>query len=165
MERRGGARTWLGLAGWLALTFAATAVAGRVTTTGAWYDALRKPSFNPPSWVFGPVWTALYIMMAVAAWLVWRERGLGGARGPLALWGVQLVLNVGWSILFFGARRPDLAFIEIVFLWAAIVATLLAFRRVRPAAGWLLVPYLAWVSFAALLNFTLWRLNPGAIGG
>ena len=156
---RGGWRGWVGLAGWLALCFAAAAVGGTATDTGPWYDALAKPSWNPPSWVFGPVWSTLYAMMGVAAWMVGRERGFGGARGALALFGVQLALNVLWSVLFFGIRRPDLAFAELVVLWAAILGTLLAFRRVRPLAGWLLLPYLAWVTFAGVLNFTIWRMN------
>jgi benzodiazapine receptor len=160
-RERGGLRAWLALAGFVALAFAASAVGGLVTETGpgSWYAGLRKPSFNPPGWVFGPVWTVLYVLIGVSAWLVWRRRGVAGARGPLLIWLVQLVLNSVWTLLFFGARRPDLAFVEIVAMWAAIVATILAFRRVRPLAGWLLVPYLAWVTFAAVLNFALWRLN------
>lgn len=130
------------------------------TDTGPWYDALRKPPFQPPKWVFGPVWTVLYAAMAVAAWRVWRRAGWDGARGPLTLFLVQLALNVAWSWLFFAWRRPDLASVEIVVLWLAILATLLAFLRVDRAAAWLLAPYLAWVTFATALTIALWRLNP-----
>jgi benzodiazapine receptor len=130
------------------------------TDTGPWYDALRKPQFQPPKSVFGPVWTVLYAAMGVAAWRVWRRAGWGGARGALTLFLAQLALNVAWSWLFFAWRRPDLASVEIVVLWLAILATLLAFRRVDRPAAWLLAPYLAWVTFATALTIALWRLNP-----
>ena len=130
------------------------------TDTGPWYDALRKPPFQPPKSVFGPVWTVLYAAMGVAAWRVWRRAGWGGARRPLTLFLVQLALNVAWSWLFFAWRRPDLASVEIVVLWLAILATLLAFRRVDRPAAWLLAPYLAWVTFATALTIAIWRLNP-----
>lgn len=123
---------------------------------GDWYAGLRKPSWNPPGWLFGPVWTLLYAAMAVAAWRVWKA---GEARPALALHVVQLALNAAWSWLFFGLHRPGLAFVDILALWAAILATTLAFFPKDRAAGWLMVPYLAWVSFAAFLNFTLWRMN------
>lgn len=150
---------WWGLVGWLALCFAAAAAGGLATDTGAWFDALRKPPWNPPNWVFSPVWTTLYALMAVAAWLVWKRRGFGAASTALALFLVQLALNVAWSFLFFAAQSPGLAFAEIVVLWAAILATVVAFWRIRPLAGALLLPYLAWVTFAAALNFAIWRLN------
>ena len=139
------------------------AVVGSFFTTPAiptWYAALQKPSFNPPNWLFGPVWTALYLMMAVAAFLVWRQ-GLDKVAVKLALglFGVQLMLNTAWSLLFFGLRSPLLGLIDIGLLWLAIAGTLAAFLKVSTAAGLLLCPYLAWVSFAALLNFSLWRLN------
>lgn len=105
------------------------------------------------------MWTVLYVLIGVSAWLVWRRRGLAGARGPLLVWLVQLALNAAWPALFFASRRPDLASIEIVALWIAILATIAAFRRVRPLAAWLLAPYLAWVTFASVLTFTIWRLN------
>ena len=152
-------KTILGLIGWLAACFAAAAFGG-LFVPDEWYAALRKPSWNPPGWVFGPVWTALYTMMGVAAWLVWRQGGWGKQRQPLLIFLVQLALNALWTPLFFGLHRPGLAFAEIVLLWLAIATTLAAFRPVSRAAAWLLVPYLAWVSFAAALNFTLWRLNP-----
>jgi translocator protein len=129
-----------------------------MVSLGGWYTALVKPSWNPPSWLFGPVWTALYAMMAVAGWLVWRQGGPGG-RLALQLFAVQLVLNVGWSAVFFGLQMPGLAFAEILALWVAIAATLRTSWRVSRPAGILLVPYLLWVSFAAVLNFAIWRLN------
>ncbi len=128
-------------------------------SVSSWYQQLARPAWTPPDWVFAPVWTALYMMMATAAWLVWRQHGLSAARWPLALFLVQLALNVLWSVIFFGLRRPELAAIEIVVLWAAILATLIAFWRRSRVAGWLLVPYLAWVAFAAGLNFEIARLN------
>jgi translocator protein len=148
----------LGLIAWLLLV-ALAAWFGSQFAPGAWYQALEKPPWTPPGWLFGPVWTILYAMMGVAAWLVWRERGFSGAPAALGLFLLQLVLNAAWSWLFFGLRRPDLAALEILILWAAIAATIVAFWRVRPLAGWLLVPYLLWVSFAAALNVAIWRLN------
>lgn len=126
---------------------------------GAWYASLHKPSWNPPAWIFGPVWTLLYTMMAVAAWLVWRRGGFAAQRGPLTWFLVQLALNAAWTPLFFGLHQPGWALAEIVLLWLAIAVTLAAFWRVHRGGAWLLVPYLAWVSFASLLNFTLWRMN------
>lgn len=152
-------RVWLALGGWLLLCFGAAAFGG-LFMPGEWYASLKKPSWNPPGWVFGPVWTTLYLMMAVAAWLVWKRGGFPAQRRALALFLVQLTLNAAWTPLFFGLHRPGLAFAEILLLWLAIAATLAAFRPVSGVAAWLLVPYLAWVSFAAFLNFTLWRLNP-----
>jgi translocator protein len=149
----------LGLIGWLMLCFSASAV-GVLFMPGEWYSALNKPAWNPPGWIFGPVWTGLYAMMAVAAWLVWQRGGFAVQRRPLGLFLAQLALNALWTPLFFGLRQPGVAFAVILLLWLAILATLLAFRPVSRAAAWLLVPYLAWVSFAAVLNGTLWRLNP-----
>lgn len=137
-------------------------LSGFVTSGGVetWYPTLIKPSFNPPSWVFGPVWTVLYVLMGVAAFLVWKKgTETDGVKAALTLFAVQVALNGLWSILFFGLQAPALAFIEIIVLWIAIVATLAAFWRVAPTAGWLLVPYLAWVSFATVLNGSLWLLN------
>lgn len=152
------ARQWLGLGGFLLITFAAAAI-GSQFMPGEWYARLAKPSWTPPSWLFGPVWTLLYVLMGVAAWLVWKDRGFAGARVALLLYGVQLVLNAAWSWLFFGLQRPGLAFAEILLLWSAILATLIAFWRHRKLAGALLVPYLAWVSFATALNWAIWQLN------
>lgn len=154
-----GRRAAVGALGWLLSCFAAAAL-GALFPPGEWYAGLRKPAWNPPNWIFGPVWTALYAMMAAAAWLVWRRGGFVAQRRPLALFLAQLVLNAAWTPLFFGLRRPALAFADILLLWLAIAATTLAFRRVQPLAAMLLVPYLGWVTFAAALNFALWRLNP-----
>lgn len=148
----------LGLIGWVLLCFLAP-VLGASSMPDAWYASLNKPSWNPPGWVFGPVWTLLYTMMAVAAWLVWKRGGFSLQRVPLSLFLLQLALNAAWTPLFFGAHRPDLALVDIVLLWLAILATIWAFRRVHHGAAWLLIPYLAWVSFAAFLNLTLWRMN------
>jgi tryptophan-rich sensory protein len=145
----------VGLVGWLVLCFGAAAVGARFRP-GTWYAGLRKPPWNPPNWLFAPVWTVLYALMAVAAWLVWRRTGLSWECGLFVL---QLALNAAWTWLFFGLKRPALALAEIAVLWLVILATLLAFWSVRPLAGWLLVPYLAWVTFATALTAALWRLN------
>lgn len=126
---------------------------------GAWYAALEKPSWNPPSWVFGPVWTLLYILMAVAAWRVWRIGGWKARSRELGAYLMQLALNAAWTPLFFGLQRPGLALVDIVMLLAAACWTALLFKRVDRLAAGLLVPYLAWLSFATLLNATLWWLN------
>ncbi len=145
----------------IVICFSAAALGGIVTgpAIGDWYPTLVKPAWQPPNWLFGPVWTVLYAMMAVAAWLIWKPTGLKAAAVPLTLFAIQLALNVAWSWIFFGFRRPDLAFLEILVLWLAIVATMFAFFGRSQLAGWLLVPYLAWVTFAAVLNLTIWRLN------
>lgn len=150
-------RQILALIGFILITFCAPAL-GIFGAPGDWYASLEKPSWNPPSWVFGPVWTTLYLMMAIAAWLVWRKDGW---KRPLAVYFTQLVLNAAWTPIFFGAHQLGWALLEIIFLWIAILLTLLAFKRVHRVAAYLLIPYLAWVSFATFLNFTLWRLNAG----
>ena len=152
-------RQALALIGWLALCFAASGTAVFVSRDD-WYAGLLKPSWNPPAWVFGPAWTLLYVMMAVAAWLVWREGGWKQQWQALALFILQWLLNAMWTPLFFGMHRPGLAFAELAALWLVLVATLMSFWRVRNLAGVLLMPYLAWASFAAVLNFNIWRLNP-----
>jgi translocator protein len=149
---------WVGLGVWIALPLLMGGGIGSLFQPGAWYDGLAKPSWNPPNWLFGPVWTTLYILMGLAAWLVW-ERHRGDARVALALFVVQLAFNAAWSAIFFGLQAPGLAFAEILVLWALIVATTVTFWRHRVAAGALMLPYVAWVGFAAVLNFTIWRLN------
>lgn len=154
-------RSILALAGFLLLSLAAGAIGGRATYPAipGWYQSLEKPSWTPPEWLFGPAWTTLYIFMGVAAWLVWRHGGWRSQKRPLTLFVVQVVLNALWSLLFFGMRNPALGLVEIVVLWIAILATLLAFWKVSRLAGGLMVPYLAWVTFATALNFAIWRLN------
>ena len=149
----------LALVGWLALCLAASGSAVFVST-GDWYARLNKPAWNPPGWIFGPVWTLLYIMMGVSAWMVWREGGWKTQSRPLGLFLLQWLFNVLWTPLFFGAHRVGLAFAEILLLWLALAATVILFRRVSKPAALLLIPYLAWVSFAAVLNLTIWQLNP-----
>lgn len=152
---------WIGLAVVLGLCLGAGGLGAIATTPeiDGWYRTVAKPTWNPPNSVFGPVWTTLFVMMAFAAWLVWRPAGFIAAKVPLLLFTVQLALNVAWSWIFFGRHQPGWAFVEIVFLWAAIAVTMRAFFLRSRLAGWLLVPYLAWVSFAAVLNFAIWRLN------
>ena len=138
-------------------------IIGSVFTTpsiATWYATLAKPVLNPPAWIFGPVWTTLYALMGIAAFLVWKQ-GLDrkDVRIALGLFVIQLALNTLWSIIFFGLHNPGAAFVEIVFLWLAIVATIVAFSRISRPAAWLLVPYVAWVGFAGYLNFALWMLN------
>lgn len=135
---------------------------GGITTAPAiasWYAELRKPSWTPPNWVFGPVWTFLYLTMAVAAWLVWRRRLEVNVTLPIVLFGVQLALNLAWSLIFFGRHLPGLAFLDIVLLWTAILLTTLTFWRVSTVAGVLMVPYILWVSYASTLNYGVWRIN------
>jgi tryptophan-rich sensory protein len=143
----------------LCLGAAAVGSAATVPRIEGWYAALAKPSWTPPNWIFGPVWTVLYIAMAVAAWLVWRQKGWSGTQVPLLLFAAQLALNVAWSWLFFGMKSPGLGFVDILLLWIAIAATLVAFWSRSMVAGLLLVPYLAWVTFAAALNYSIWQLN------
>ena len=153
---------WFALAAFIVVTLAPALVVSRLTVSSikTWYQSLRKPSWNPPSWLFGPVWTVLFLAMAVAAWMVWLAQP---AESPiswaLALYGVQLVLNHAWSPIFFLWRKPGLALVEIGLLWCAAVLTTIAFYRVSPRAGQLLLPYLAWLTFAAALNYRIWRLN------
>lgn len=127
-----------------------------------WYPDLAKPFFNPPNWLFAPVWTILYLLIALSGWMVWKERE-GKERAvdlALVVYGVQLVLNAVWSYLFFGSRLLGFAFGEIIILWIAIAANIYFFKKISKGAAYLLVPYILWVSFAALLNFSVWQLNP-----
>ena len=136
---------------------------GAAYRPGDWYEQLRKPAWGPPNWVFPPAWAVLYLTIAVSGCLVWRTSGFATAALPFAIYLVQLVLNAAWSPIFFGMRRPDLAFVEIVILWFSIVATIATFHPVNAVAAWLLLPYLGWVTFAAALNFTIWRMNRGSV--
>jgi tryptophan-rich sensory protein len=147
----------IALVGFFAACFAA-ATTGAVFKPGEWYEGLRKPSWNPPNWLFPIAWSALYIMIAVSGWLVWRQDGFGL---PVWVWALQLVLNAGWSIVFFGIRRLGLAVAEAWLMWASILSCIILFAPISPAAAWLMVPYLLWVSFAIALNRAVWRLNPG----
>ena len=151
-------RQVLALLGFLVLCLGVGALGGWATSQAVveWYPTLVKPSWQPPAWLFGPVWTVLYIMMAVAAWLVWRA---GNARAALMLFGGQLLLNLAWSFLFFGARSPGLALLDIAALWLAIAATIFAFSFKSRIAAFMMVPYLCWVSFATALNAAIWTLN------
>lgn len=149
----------LGLCAFVTLCLAISAIGAWVTveSVGTWYRTLQKPFFNPPDWVFAPVWTLLYLMIALAGWRVWRIRGLAGAA--IAAYAAQLALNLTWSFLFFGGRMIGIALAEIVLLLAVITVNAVLFWRTDRLAGWLLAPYAAWVAFACLLNFAFWRLN------
>jgi translocator protein len=151
-------RKWPALGVSILVAYAAAALGG-LFTPGEWYAQLAKPAWTPPGWIFAPVWTLLYTMMAFAAWIVWRERGFAGSERAMMLYGAQLILNAAWSWIFFGRQQIGLAAIEIAVLWLAIAATIVAFWRIRPLAGALLIPYFAWVSFATALNAAIWRLN------
>lgn len=154
-------RQALGLAAWAAVTFAAAAVgAWGSASASAFYAELVRPAWAPPGWLFAPAWTTLYALMAVSAWLVWRARGFAGARIALGLFLAQLAANALWSWLFFAWRQGALAFVEVLLLWCLIVATVSAFWRVSRAAAVLLLPYLAWVTYASALTFEVWRRNP-----
>ena len=137
------------------------ASSGAVFKPDSWYRALSKPAWNPPDWVFGAGWAVLYIMIAVAGWRVWEAAAAEVLVFPLTVYALQLALNAGWSAIFFGLKRPDWAFAELVCLWIAIGVNIVVFHPIDPLAAWLLVPYLAWVTFAGALNFTVWRLNRG----
>ena len=153
--------SFLGLIGFLVLCLGVSWIAAWATSTsvGTWYPTLAKPDFTPGDGVFAPVWLTLYIVMALAGWRIWRKEGLAGAGVALTLFVVQLALNMLWSIWFFGMQQIGWALIDIVLLWFAIAATIVAFWRIDVFAAVLLLPYLAWVSFATLLNYEIWRLN------
>jgi len=133
-----------------------TACSGAIFTPGVWYEGLKKPWWRPPNWLFGPAWAVIFIMIAFSGWLIWSEVGLGFA---IILYGVQLVVNFLWSAFFFGMRRPDLALYDLMLLWLSILACILVFMPISATAGWLMVPYIAWVSFAGWLNFVILRMN------
>ncbi len=148
----------VGAVGWLVLVFGAAALGARFLPD-EWYRLLKKPVWNPPNSVFAPVWTILYLLIAAAAWWVWRAHGISGALLPLLLFIVQLILNAAWTWLFFGLHRIRDALFDIEALWVVIALTLISFWMLEPLAGIFLLPYLAWVSFAGFLNLTIWRLN------
>jgi len=151
----------LALVLFVALCLGIGALGGIATATSVetWYQGLQKPPFNPPNWIFAPVWTTLYVLMGVAAWRIWRRREAGGRRLALTLFAFQLALNLAWSFLFFGLQRIDLALVDIVLLLLAIAATIALFWPIERLAAWLLAPYLLWVAFATALNASLWLLN------
>lgn len=154
-------RDLLGLSAFIILCLAVSGVGGAITATSVdtWYQALEKPPFNPPDWLFAPVWTALYILMGIAAWRVWRLRSFKVTCKALTVFAVQLCLNLTWSFLFFGLQRIDLALVGIVTLLVAIITNTIMFWRVERLAGLLFVPYAAWVTYATILNASLWLLN------
>lgn len=143
----------------ICLLVGALGAAVTAASVSTWYTGIAKPSFNPPNAVFGPVWTVLYVLMAIAAWRVWRSTDKDTARGPLTLFALQLALNLGWSVAFFGLRSIGLAVLVILALDLAVLATALRFRRIDGLAASLLVPYLAWIAFATVLNVAIWHLN------
>ncbi|HDS1101870.1 MULTISPECIES: TspO/MBR family protein [Stenotrophomonas] len=154
----------LGALGWFTITFAAAALGAWASTSAAsFYATLALPAWAPPASLFGPVWTLLYAMMAVAAWLVWRERGTAATRPALTLYLLQLGVNALWSWLFFGWRLGALALVDILLLVMLVVATLIAFARIRALAAVMLLPYLGWITFASTLNLAVWRANPGVL--
>ena len=152
---------WIGLLFWVMLCFAVAGSSGAWTAQEipGWYRTLVRPSIAPPNWIFGPVWSLLYALMAVAAWRVWLAEPSPLRTWGLALFLVQLALNFAWSLIFFKMHALGAAFAEVLVLWLAIAATTLLFARVSPVAAWMMAPYLAWVSFASVLNLAFWRLN------
>ena len=141
----------------------AAGIIGSVFTASSikgWYAELARPEISPPNWVFGPAWTALYALMGISAFLIWKK-GLDrkDVKVALGIFIFQLILNVLWSIIFFGLQSPGLAFVEIILLWLAILASIATFAKVSKPAAWLLAPYIAWVTFAAYLNYSIWQLN------
>jgi len=140
------------------LIVAVAAAFGAMFAPGQWFASLQRPPLAPPDWLFAPVWTVLYLCIAVAAWIIWRA-GSGRVSVALVLWTLQLTLNALWSLLFFGLERPDLALLDISMLLATVIATTIAFYRLRRSAGFLFLPYAAWVAFAGYLNAGFWLLN------
>ncbi len=156
-----GGPIWFALGGFIAVCFIVAAIGGAVTATsvGTWYPTLNKPFFNPPDWVFAPVWNMLYMMIALAAFLVWRTAEGEQLRRAMMLFALQLVLNLAWSFIFFGAKAIMAAFFESIALWLAIAVTTQVFWQIDKRAGWLLLPYLAWTGYAVALNGAIWYLN------
>lgn len=151
-------KTYSGLLGWIVVCFAA-AIIGAWFEPGSWYEMLNKPSWTPPNWIFPIVWPILYVMMGISAWLIWKQGGFEKQRQELKWFIIQLVLNAAWSWLFFGEHLIGTALGEILLLWVAILFTLMLFWNKSRAAGWLLLPYLLWVSYASALNFAIFQLN------
>jgi tryptophan-rich sensory protein len=135
------------------------ATSGALFRPGEWYEHLRKPVWRPPNWLFAPAWSVLYLTIAISGWLVWRRTGFTGAAVPFTIYGISLLFNAAWPAFFFGLRRPDLAFVELMLLWFSIVAVIWAFYPVERNAALLLLPYIAWVTFAGALNLTIWQMN------
>ena len=157
---RRGAKNFVALGLSLLAVMITSGVGGLAAATSAeQYGRLRQPSWAPPSWLFGPVWTTLYVLMAVAAWLVWRSGPFSATRGALIAYAVQLVLNAAWTPLFFGLGWRGVALIDITILWSVLASTVVLFFRRSTVAGWLLVPYLLWTTFAVCLNWVVWQLN------
>jgi tryptophan-rich sensory protein len=154
-------RSLVALALWIVGSLAAGAMGAVATQPGAWYAALDKPAWTPPNWLFGPVWTTLYVLMGVAAWMVWEQRAKLNVTPALALFVAQLAVNALWSWFFFGFHRIGLALVDIVVLWVLILAVVMLFWRARPLAGGLLLPYIVWVSYATALNASIWLRNSG----
>lgn len=158
-------RQAFGLAGWLAASVVAGGIGALASANaGAFYGQLSRPPWAPPAWLFGPVWSVLYVLIGIAAWLVWRKHGFRGAAAALTLFGIQLLANALWTWLFFVWHLGAVALGEIVVLWWLIVGTMVAFWRLQRLAAIMLLPYLAWVGFASALTFSLWRLNPAVLG-
>jgi len=155
------AKPWIVLIGFFFITLGTGSVTAYLTDPGLheWYPQLRKPWGTPPPWIFGPVWTAIYVLMAISAWLIWRAYGWSGGRSALVLFFAQLALNAAWSGIFFGARLPGVAFAAIVILWLAILFNIVVFYWLLPLAAWLLVPYFLWVTYAVYLTLGILRLN------
>jgi translocator protein len=131
-----------------------------ITGVGSWYQTIQRPSWNPPGWIFGPVWTTLYVMMGIALYLIWKADTSRNLKNyAILLFALQLTLNFLWSFIFFNQHQPGWAFAEIVALWVLILFTIFAFAKINSLAAWLLVPYISWVSFAAILNYSIWKLN------
>ncbi len=146
----------------IAIPVAVGATSGFFTASsvGSWYQTINKPSWNPPGWIFGPVWTTLYVLMGIALYLVWKsEAGTALKKTAISLFAVQLILNFFWSFIFFKQQQIGWALVEIIVMWLFILLTIFAFAKVNKTAAWLLVPYISWVSFASILNYTIWKLN------
>ena len=160
-RKRSAANLAIGLIAWIGICFLAGAIGGLATTSSVtgWYAEINKPAWNPPGWIFGPVWSTLYLMMGVSSWLVWKNSSFQESKLALGWFVFHLLLNVLWSIVFFGLRQPGWAMVEIVVLWISIVIAIALFYRHSKLAAGLLVPYWLWVSFAAFLNFTIWSMN------